>query len=109
MTIDLTQIATALIALIVALISKYVIPWIKSKTDVENGKATEAQSRLIQLAIDTAVGAAEQTYNSDQGQQKKSYVLGLLRGQGFDVDTAAFDAAVENAVLILHNQLKANE
>lgn len=106
MTIDLTQIGVAIISLTCALITRYIVPWLISKTEVENGKKDENKSRMLREAIDIAVQAAEQLYNSDEGAKKKSYALGLLRGQGYTVDTAAIDAAVESAVLILHKQLK---
>ena len=106
MTIDLTQIILAILTLIGAVVTKYLIPLMKSKLSSENDKLSENKRNLIKMAIDTAVSAAEQIYNSDEGAKKKAYVQGLLRSQGFDVDTASIDAAIEAAVLELHNQLK---
>ena len=103
---DITQIVLAVIALISAVLTGFVIPWLKKKTDVENGKMTETQSYLLRLAINTAVKAAEQLYNSDEGMKKKTYVLGILKAQGYDVDAAALDAAIEAAVLELHRELE---
>lgn len=106
MTIDLTQIGVALISLACALITRYIVPWLKSKTENENGKKDETKARMMQLAIDTAVNAAEQLYHSDEGEKKKSYVLGLLQGQGYTVNSAALDAAVEASVYRLKNEIK---
>jgi len=106
MQIDLTQIILAIITLIGAVITKYLIPLLKSKLLNEDSKLSETQRKLIAIAIETAVGAAEQIYNSEEGGKKKAYVKAVLQSQGFDVDTAAIDAAIEDAVLKLHAQLK---
>mgnify|MGYP000306138428 CR=1 FL=1 len=55
MTIDLTSIANAVIALIAAIITAFVIPWIRSKT-------TAAQFEKIKMWVTVAVEAAEQLY-----------------------------------------------
>lgn len=102
MNIDLTQIALALIALISAVLTTFVIPLLKSKLDVENGKITENQSNMLRLAITTAVTAAEQLYKSDEGQKKKAYVLSLLEQQGYPINSSALDAAIEACVKEVH-------
>jgi len=51
------------------------------------------------------VAAAEQIYNSDEGQKKKAYVISLLEKQGYTANTSEIDAAIEAAVLKLHNTL----
>ena len=106
MQIDLTQIILAIIALIGAVLTGFVIPWLKSKVSVENGKVTETQAALLKLAINTAVRAAEQLFNSEEGLKKKEYVINVLKSQGYEVDQAAIDAAIEAAVLELHKQLQ---
>lgn len=105
MNIDLTQIILAVIALISAVLTGFVIPWLKSKISVENGKVTETQAALLKLAINTAVRAAEQLYNSDEGQKKKAYVLDILKAQGYEVDQLAIDAAIEAAVYNLKEKI----
>ena len=104
MTIDLTRILLAIIALIGSIISTFLIPLIKAKLDVEKSKLSENQAALLRLAVTMAVTAAEQIYKSEEGQQKKAYVLNLLRQQGYDVDSAAIDAAVEAIVYELHHE-----
>lgn len=44
MTIDLTQIVLAVIALISAVLTGFVIPLLRSKLSVENGKLSENQA-----------------------------------------------------------------
>ena len=105
MTIDLTQIILAVIAVIGSVISTFLIPYIKTKLDVEKSNLSENQAAMLRLVITTAVTAAEQLYNSDEGQQKKAYVLNLLKQQGYDVDSAAIDAAIEAIVFELHNEI----
>ena len=105
MNIDLTQIILAVIALISAILTGFVIPWLKTKINVESGKLSETQAALLKLAINTAVRAAEQLYNSDEGQKKKAYVLDILKAQGYEVDQVALDAAIEAAVYNLKEKI----
>lgn len=105
MTIDLTQIILAIITLLGSILTGFLVPWLKAKIEGENSKLSENQAALLKLAIQTAVRAAEQLYNSDEGEKKKSYVLALLESQGYKVNTSAIDAQIEAAVLELHRQL----
>lgn len=105
MNIDLTQIILAVIALISAVLTGFVIPLLKAKLLSEESKLSDNQQNLLMLAINTAVRAAEQLYNSDEGQKKKAYVLSVLQSQGYKVDSTAIDTAIESAVLTLHRNL----
>lgn len=87
MTIDLTPILQALIGLLAALITAKVIPWIKSKT-------TTQQQILLQATVDILVSAAEQLYGAGHGPEKLQYVKNELELRGFNIDTAAIEAAV---------------
>lgn len=106
MQIDITQIILAFIALLSAVVTGFVIPWLKKKISVEEGKVSELAAAMVMLAIDTAVRAAEQIYNSDEGKAKKEYVINVLKEQGYDVESEAIDAAIEAAVLELHRLLE---
>lgn len=106
MNIDLTQIILAIIALLGTIITTYIIPLLKAKLDVEKSNLTENQANMLRLAITTAVTAAEQLYNSNEGQQKKAYVLNLLKMQGYEVDGAAIDAQIEAIVKEVHEEFK---
>ena len=77
--IDLTPIVLAVITLIFGLISRYAIPYAKSKL---NGNQLE----MLRIAVKTAVYAAEQIYGSKQGQEKLRYVIDLLFQQGYILD-----------------------
>ena len=90
-SIDLTQIILAILTLIGALISRYVIPWIKSKLD-------DRQYEVLKTLIRTGVFAAEQLFSTQEWKEKKQYVVDLLKENGYDVDIAAVDAMIESTV-----------
>ena len=95
MTIDLTSIANAVIALIAAIITAFVIPWIRSKTNA-------AQFEKIKMWVTVAVEAAEQLYvGSGRGAEKKAYVVQFLQEKGFTIDPDSLDKLIEAAVFNL--------
>lgn len=85
--INLTPIIEAVIALLAALITSRLIPWLKART-------TNEQQARIAAAIRTAVYAAEQIYGAGHGAQKKAYAVAYLSEHGFDVDSTAIEGAV---------------
>lgn len=91
MTIDLTQIILAVITLIGALITRYLIPWIKSKLN-------EKQYNDLVILARVGVFAAEQIFSSEQWKEKKQYVLDLLKENGYEVDSTSVDALIESLV-----------
>ena len=91
MNINLTQIILAIITLIGGLLTRYVIPWIKGKLD-------DRQTNTLNMLVDILVYAAEMIYNSDQGKEKKEYVLKLLKDKGYDVDDESINALIEATV-----------
>ena len=94
--IDITPIVNAVIALIAAIITVFLIPWIKSKVEAE--KLSKIM-RWVRIAVD----AAEQIYKeSGMGEKKKQYVLDFLEGKGFTIDPNSIDAMIEAAVLSLN-------
>lgn len=89
---DLTPIVNAVITLIAAIITTFLIPWIKSKIDA---------AKLAQIVewVGIAVRAAEQIYNeSGMGEKKKQYVLDFLADKGFTLDPNSINAMIEAAV-----------
>lgn len=89
---DMTTILEAVIALIGAIITAIVIPYIKRKTTAEQRKA-------IAEWIKIAVTAAEQIYKGQgRGEEKKAYVLNWLKARNIVIDESALDAMIESAV-----------
>ena len=89
---DITPIIEAVAALIAALITAFLVPYIKSKTTAE-------QQKEINAWVKIAVSAAEQIYTgSGRGEEKKAYVINWLREHGITVDEAKLDALIEAAV-----------
>lgn len=87
MNIDLTPICQAIIALLAALVTYKLVPWIKSKTTAE-------QQALLSATVKTLVYAAEQLYGAGKGAEKLDYVIAELEERGFTADRAEIEAAV---------------
>ena len=95
MTFDVTQIVVAAFALLGAIITAVVVPFIKSKT-------TAAQQDLIAYWVSVAVGAAEMLFvGGGRGEEKLNYVIEQLAGKGFKVDEGTLRVLIEAAVLEL--------
>lgn len=93
--IDLTPIMEAIIALVVAVITAFVIPWLKGKIDAD-------KLEKIKLWVTVAVEAAEQLYKgSGRGEEKKAYVVQFLQEKGFTLDPDSLDKLIEAAVFNL--------
>lgn len=90
MSINLTPIFQALIALLAALITYKLIPWIKSKT-------TAQQQENLRALIRVLVYAAEQMFGAGHGPDKLDYVLEKLDEMGYKVDRSEIEAAVYQA------------
>ncbi len=89
---DITMIIEAVFALIAAVITAIIIPYIKSRT-------TAQQQEQINTWVRIAVSAAEQIYTgSGRGEEKKAYVISWLREHGVTVDESKLDAMIEAAV-----------
>ena len=96
---DLTPIINAIVALLAAVITAFVVPWLKKKTT--------QQDRETMLAwVEIAVAAAQQLFYELDGADRKEYVINFLTERGYSVDEGALDAAIEAAVLKLHRELE---
>lgn len=92
MSIDLTTVINAIIALLAALVTYRVVPWIKAKT-------TNEQQAYIRALVKAGVYAAEQIYKTDgMGTQKMEYVKKFLNSYGFDVNITEIEAAVSEYI-----------
>lgn len=96
---DLTPVINAFIALIAALITAFVVPWIKRNTSAKD------REELLKW-VEIAVMAAQQLYHQLDGSKRKEYVLDFLREKGYDVTSTEVDNAIEAAVLKLHQELE---
>lgn len=93
--VDLTPIVSAVVTLIISLVSAFLIPYIKAKT-------TEEQFNTIKLWVQVAVQAAEMLYiGSGRGKEKKQYVIEFLKSKGFTLNTEEIENLIESAVLEL--------
>lgn len=96
---NITPIVEAVFALIAAIITALVIPYIRSKTNAQ-------QQAEINAWVKIAVNAAEQIYNGvGRGAEKKAYVLAFLMEHGMTLDEEKLDAMIEAAVYDLKNGL----
>lgn len=92
MTINITPIAEAVVALLATIITVFIIPYIKSRT-------TSEQQENVAKWVKIAVEAAEQIYiGSGRGAEKKAYVMEFLKKYNISLDTEKLEAMVESAV-----------
>lgn len=96
---DLTPVINAAIALIAALITAFVIPWIKRNTSAKD------REELLKW-VEIAVMAAQQLHYKLDGVERKKYVLDFLAQKGYDVSSEEIENAIEAAVLKLHRELE---
>lgn len=90
--IDLQPIVSALTALIAAVITTFLVPYIK-------GKISRQEYDRLMEAVRIAVAAAEQLFTSPQsGADKKQYVQEFLAAQGYDVSQQEIDTMIEATV-----------
>lgn len=97
---DITPIVNAVIALAAAVVTVFVVPWIKSKT-------TAAQREEIDAWVKIAVTAAEQIYKeTGKGKEKKAYVLKFLEEKNLKIDEESVDLMIESAVKNMNEAFK---
>ncbi len=100
---DITPVVNAVIALIAAVVTAFVIPWVKSKT-------TAAQREEIEAWVRIAVIAAEQIYSGvGKGKEKKKYVLDFLAEKNLKIDEESVDLMIESAVKEMNDTFNAPE
>lgn len=93
--IDLTPVVTAIITLLLSVISAFLVPYIKSKMSAQ-------QLATIIQWVKIAVQSAEMIYKeSGMGAKKKEYVMNFLKEKGFTLNTDEVDSLIESAVLEL--------
>ena len=91
MDFDFTDIMECIIALLSAVITTFLIPYLKQRL------SEEKQKKLL-FWVKTAVKAAEQLFGSKTGQQKKDYVVAFLLSKGIVFDVDEVTALIESEV-----------
>lgn len=94
--VNLTPIFEAIIALVAALVTYKLIPWIKAHTTAE-------QQVVISAVVKTLVFAAEQVYGAGNGSAKLDYVAKGLEERGYAVDRAVIEATIKEHAAALHS------
>lgn len=93
--IDITNVVSAVITLLVAVVTTFLIPYLKERVDAEKFEKVKAWVKV-------AVNAAEMIYTGvGRGEEKKAYVLDYLNQKGYKLDSATIDNLIESAVLEL--------
>lgn len=95
---DITTLVVAGVGVLAAVIEVFLIPWVKTKWD------RSRMEKLNELAK-VAVAAADQLFTSEQREEKKAHAQTVLQAKGYNINLPEVDAAIEAAVLYLHNQL----
>lgn len=86
--IDLTKIVEAIIGLAVALVTTFLIPWLKARL-------TADQQERLESLLEIAVESAEQIYTGPgRGKEKLLAAQDYLNRKGYDVDVEQIEAAV---------------
>lgn len=89
---DITSIILAVLALLSALVTGFLVPWLREKTGLE-------QRARFDALVKVAVTAAEQIFaGAGRGEEKKKYAINWLNERGITFDEATVDAAIEAAV-----------
>ena len=97
---DYTLLFEGILTVLFALITLYVVPWIKTKLSAED-------LNEIMKWVKIAVQAAEMIYKeSGMGEIKKAYVKKFLSDKNIHFDEMDIDTLIEGAVLELKEQMK---
>ncbi|MBQ7116888.1 MAG: holin [Clostridia bacterium] len=93
--IDLTPVIEAIVALLSAIITIFILP--KLTKHLKQSLNAEQMSALREW-VKIAVAAAEQLYGSKTGQQKKEYVVSFLLSKGIVINIDEVTALIESEV-----------
>lgn len=93
-----TYITQALILVLIGVITKFLVPYVKSQI-------TTQKLSFIKTWVDSLVNTAEQKIQgSKMGDEKKKWVVDMLKKLGIVVDDSV-DALIESAVFVLNNAI----
>lgn len=97
--IDLTEIIVALIGLVAAVLTSFLVPYLKQKMTAE-------RFNEMQMWVNIAVKAAEMLYTgTGRGGEKKAYVIEFLNSKGYTLDATSIENMIEAAVLEMQNSM----
>ena len=97
---DYTMLFEGILTVLFALVTLYVIPWLKTKLSAED-------LNEIMKWVKIAVQAAEMIYKeAGMGKAKKAYVIEYLNNIGVKYDADKIDGMIESAVLELKRELE---
>lgn len=85
--VNLTGLVNAVIALLSALVTHRLLPWLRART-------TQSQQEGLYACAKTLVYAAEQLYRTGRIQNRLTYVCEELQKRGYTADREAIEAAV---------------
>lgn len=86
---DFTGIALLMISLVFAILSTFVLPWIKARLNTE-------QLAYVRMAVEVAVYAAEKLYGAGNGDKKLAHAEKVLAEQyNIKLDTKKLSALVD--------------
>ena len=91
----MVDIIVAIIGLLTAVVTAFLVPYINAKLKNEKYKATATK-------IYEFVKGAEQIFGAKTGEQKKEYVVKMLKLTGVDI-TEEIETIIEAAVYSLQN------
>ena len=95
---DYTMLFEGILTVLFALITLYVVPWIKTKLSAED-------LNEIMKWVKIAVQAAEMIFKeSGMGEAKKAYVKTFLEDKGIKYDERQINSLIESAVLELKEE-----
>lgn len=96
---DITFVLKAIITLIFAILTAFVIPYIRSKM------TSEGYVEMVRV-VRILVQAAEQIFGGGKGAEKKKYVLDGLRSYGYTFDEQMLSDLIESSVLEMNKEIK---
>ena len=98
-TFDITPIVELVVTIASAIVTLYLIPYLKEKVSIE-------RYERLKKWVSVAVQAAEQLYGSKTGQQKKEYAVSFLLAKGIVFNVDEVTAMIESEVYKLENSVE---
>ena len=101
-SVDLTPIFNAIITLLALLVTVFLIPWIRSRTNHQQRIELEAWTLL-------AMQAAERLFvGRGRGEEKKAYVVKFLSERGFAINSKVVLNSIKTVIDAFMTDLRQN-